>query len=378
LRARPSGVDPPLWRALLAEARGDAATAAGLLAEAGVDDPVRIDDLATMARHGDAAPSWLVARWLTRQALEWLRLRGDERYERARYLSLQGTYWSRADLAVADLPPAYVRLLDSDWVTREIALYGYRALDDFLDGVADPALVERAGEVRSWTRIPLRAYRLGLTEEDWLVVTDLTTSGEHDVLDLGAGAVYPPGAYVLGRLVPIGADDLLFESLPLLLDERTAVDIATAGPPHVMSPLPWAPLLTRAIDQGRLPRMPGAGLRTPIVRDEPVVELPDDDWEPPPDRRWSELVDAGLDEEMASWVQALEEGLRLLPRRPEAGVAVADSLVHVLASDLAMAVVRAKLTGDEIACGWEALAIRVDGALRDACVELAAAARAGE
>jgi hypothetical protein len=376
LRARPPGVDPTRWRVLLVEARGEASAAEGLLADCDVDDPMHVEDLTTMVRHRDAAPPWLVARWLTRQALEWLRLRDDERYRRACYLSLQGTYWSRPDLTVSDLPPAYARALADDWVTREIALYGHQALDDYLDGVAAPDLVGEAGEVRSWTQMPLRAYRLGGTEEDALRVTDLTTSAAHDVLDLGTGTCYPSGAHVLGRLVPIGDDDFLFESLPLLLDERTAVDIATAGPPHHMSPLPWAPLLTRAIDQGRLPRMPGAGLRTPIVNDVPAAELPDDEWEPPPDRRRAELVEAGLDDELAGWVQVLEEGLRLLTSRPETMATVVDSLERVLASDVAMAVVRTRLTGAEIASGWEALADRSEGELRRLCLDLAATARA--
>lgn len=376
LRAQPPGVEPRRWQALLAEARGDPAGALRLLTECGVDDALHVEDLAAVARHGDQVPPWLIARWLTRQALRWMRLRRDERYERARYLCLQGTYWSRADLAMEDVPAAYAKALADDWVTREIALYAYQALDDFLDCVADRRLVETADGIRTWTRMPLRAYRLGRSEDDWLTVTDLTTSREYEVFDLGAGVLYPPGSYALGRLVPVG-DDLLYESLPMLLDERTAVDIATAGPPHSMNPVPWAPLLTRAIDQDRMPRMAGAGLRTPVVRDEPIVELPDDDWEPPPDRRWAELTAAGLDPDLAGWVHVLEEGLRLVSRQPAAAVTIVSALERVLSSADAMRVVRGQLTGAEFAGGWEALAEYVDGDLRRACTELAAT-RAGE
>jgi hypothetical protein len=377
LRAQPPGVDPRRWQALLAEARGDPSTALRLLTEVGEDeDAMLVEDLTTMARHGDQAPPWLIARWLTRQALRWMRLRGDDRYERARILTLRGTYWLQFDLGVEELPPAYARALADDWVTREIALYGYQALDDFLDCVADPRLVDTAGDVRTWTRMPLRAYRLGATEEDWLPVTDLTTSGRHEVFDLGAGTSYPPGAFVLGRVVPVG-DDLLFESLPLLLDERTAVDIATAGPPQRMNPVPWAPLLTRAIDQDRLPPMPGAGLLTPLARDEPAGQLPDDEWEPPPDPRLSELAEVGLDAELAGWVAVLEEGLRLLLRQPAAAGPVVNALERVLPSTEAMRVVRAQLTGAEFASAWGALAECVDGELRRTCASLAAVGRAG-
>lgn len=78
---------------------------------------------------------------------------------------------------------------------------------------------------------------------------------------------------------------------------------------------------------------------------------------------------------MALWVQILEEGLRLLPRQPMAVHTVANTLARILPSDVAMDVVRTRLTGTEIADGWEALAHRVDGELRQTCVELADAAR---
>jgi hypothetical protein len=361
---------------MLAEARGDAATASRLLSDgASEDDAQHLADLAAMERHGEQAPPWLVGRWITRQALRWMRLRGDERYEQSLYLCLQGTYWSRADVTAGDLPPDYAKALADDWVTRELALYGYRVLDEFLDDVAHPRLVEAAGSVASWTRMPLRPYRLADRGDDRLVVSDLVTGCGHEVFDLGTGAFYPLGAEVLGRLVPVDDELWMFETLPLLIDRRTSVDIASALPPHHANPLPWAPLLTRAIDQGRLPRMLGAGLRTPVFDDLPLLDLPDLEWEPPDDERWAELVAAGLDDEMAGWVQVLEEALTMLPRQPAALPAVVDSLDRVLASETAMAVVRDHLTGVEVAAGWEALARQADGELRSACADLAATAR---
>ncbi|HYJ70757.1 MAG TPA: hypothetical protein VEX15_24135 [Nocardioidaceae bacterium] len=376
-RVRPPDVDPRVWRAVRAEAHGDAATALELLSDGDVDDDhLHRQDLGTLVRVGDHAPRWLIARWLTRQALRWLRLTGDERYERSLYLSLQGTYWCRADLAVADLPPAYAQALADDWVTREVALYGYRALDDFLDQVADKQLVDRGGSVRSWTRMPLQAHLLGPTDGDCLTATELTTGFGYDVVDLSDGSVDPAGAYVLGRLVPAGGELSFFECLPLPLDEQTAVDIATACSAHSGDPLPWAHLLTRAIDQGRLPRMPGAGLRTPIIADVAVGELPDVDWEPPPDQRYVELAASGLDAELVGWVQVLEAALPELPDSPAAMREAVGAVERILPSEAAMAVVREHLTGHEIADGWEALATYLEGEPRRISSELAATARA--
>jgi hypothetical protein len=376
-RVRPPDVDPRLWRAVRAEARGDAATALELLSDGDVDDDhLHRQDLSTLALVGDYAPRWLIARWLTRQALRWLRLTRDERYERSLYLSLQATYWSRADLTVADLPPAYARALADDWVTREIALYGYQALDDFLDRVADKQLVDRAGSVRSWARVPLRAYRLGRTDGDCFTATEVATGLEYDVIDLSDGSVDPAGAYVLGRLVPAGGDLSLFECLPLPLDAQTAVDIATARPAHRGDPLPWAPLLTRAIDQGRLPRMPGACLRTLIFEDVALGEPPEETWEPPPDQRFVELAASGLDAELVGWVQVLEMVLPWVPDGSAALRSAVSALERILPSEPAMAVVREHLTGQEIADGWDALATYLEGEHQRICSELAATARA--
>jgi hypothetical protein len=286
-RVRPDGVEPMRWRAVLAEARGDAATASRLLSEcAGEDDDLHRADLTAMVRHADHAPPWLVARWITRQALRWVRLRRDERYSRSLYLCLRATYWSRSELTVADLPPPYAAALANDWVTRELVLYGHRVLDEFLDHVAERRLIDAAGSIRSWTRMPLRPYQLVDGDDDSLVVSDLVTGCGHEVFDLGTGGFYPLGSEVLGRLVPVGDELWMFEALPLLIDRRTAVDLASALPPHHSNPLPWAPLLTRAIDQGRLPRLLGVGLRTPVIDDFPVLGLPDGEWEPRDDERW--------------------------------------------------------------------------------------------
>jgi hypothetical protein len=376
-RVRPPDVDPRVWRAVQAEARGDAATALELLSDADVDDdPLHRQDLRTIAQVGDHAPSWLIARWLTRQALRWLRFTRDERYERALYLSLQGTYWCRADLTVADLPSAYARALADDWVTREIALYAYQALDDFLDRVADKQLVDRAGSVRSWTRMPLRAYRLGPSDLECRTVTEVVAGLEYDVVDLGDGSTDPAGTHVLGRLVPVGGELSLFECLPLPLDEQTAVDIAVAQSAHRGDPLPWAPHLTRAIDQDRLPRMLGTGLRTLIFEDVALGEPPDDGWEPPPDRRFVELAASGLDAELVGWVQILETALPEVSANPAALRAVVSAVDRILPSEAALDVVREHLTGCEIADGWETLATVLDGEQRRTCRELAATARA--
>ena len=361
---------------MLAEARGDAATASRLLWEcSSADDDLHRADLAAMERHLDHAPPWLIGRWLTRQALRWMRLRGDDRYAQSLLLCLQGTYWRQANLTVGDLPAEYARALADDWVTRELALSGFRVLDEFIDEVADPRLVEAAGAIESWSRMPLRPYELVEGDDDDLVVSDLVTGCAHEVFDLGTGGFYPLGSEVLGRLVPVGDEIWMFETLPLLIDRRTSADIASALPPHHTNPLPWLPLLTRAIDQGRLPRMLGAGLRTPVIDDIPVLDLPDGEWEPPPDRRWSELVAAGLDDEMAGWVQVLEEALTMLPRRPAALRTVVDTLDRVLTSETAMTAVRDLLTGSEIAAGWDVVARHADGELRRTCADLAATAR---
>lgn len=250
---RPSTVDADLWQVAEAEARGDAAGALRALDESeSHSDPLHRDDLVAVADAGADAPAWLVDRWVARQVHRWARLVGGWRWDTAMTLGLGTTWWLASNAEPAALPPAYHAILGDDWVTRELAVHRTAGLGDFVRRMATPELLARTGTVRAWSSFAIQPYRLGDHGDGQLEVTPPAGGRTLAVVDRGTGSTYGAGAHVLGRLVPARGGPPGFETLPLLIDERTAEHVVAAGPPRRGDPVPWAPLLTSS-------RSPNAG-----------------------------------------------------------------------------------------------------------------------
>ena len=62
-----------------------------------------------------------------------------------------------------------------------------------------------------------------------LVVTDLKTRQEIELLDLGAGTLCEPGGFLVGRLVPSGTTpETMFDTTPVVVDQQTAQEVAAS------------------------------------------------------------------------------------------------------------------------------------------------------
>jgi hypothetical protein len=138
-------------------------------------------------------------------------------------------------------------VVGESWVYQQVCTYELGGLREFLDVLADDTLAEEAAWARSWTKARMRGLRVEPSDPGVLVVTDLESRQTMQLLDLGAGTLCGPGGFLVGRLVPSGVTpELMFDTTPIVVDKRTAKDVAhsTKGG--------WITALTKAIADRRI------------------------------------------------------------------------------------------------------------------------------
>jgi hypothetical protein len=144
-----------------AERRGDAVHALATMASHPDADgfwrPWRVRLLCQIAMFGPLLPRWATSRWTLAQALQHLGQPGggpDRRVHRAldQAIELRG---GRARLPGRDPIDAVCRVMDNDWVFRQLHLYELGGLRHFLDRVASPDLVAGADRIRDWAKSPM-------------------------------------------------------------------------------------------------------------------------------------------------------------------------------------------------------------------------------
>jgi hypothetical protein len=139
-------------------------------------------------------------------------------------------------------------VVGESWIYQQVCTFELGGLREFLDFIADGQLAQHADWARSWDGAPMRGLRVEPTEPGRLTVTDLKSRDKIELLNLGAGALSAPGAFLVGRLVPSGVSpELMFDTTPVVVDQQTAQEAAgsTRGG--------WITAFTRAIADGRLP-----------------------------------------------------------------------------------------------------------------------------
>ncbi len=181
--------------------------------------PERLDTLFQLAHLGDLVPAWGHARWVLQQAAR-SRAPGmvdlaDEAEARSEELR-----WGPGDRVAYPLDP------ERDWVRRQLLLHDLGGLRRFLDHVASPRLVARAGRVRDWADVPMRGLRLLDAGDRLLRWRDLATGEEHVVPDIGSAHFVGVGQHAVGRLVPVEGGEML-ESVPLDVPAHTAHRVAS-------------------------------------------------------------------------------------------------------------------------------------------------------
>ena len=210
-----------------AEAAGDPATALALVQRMphGPDGrpwwrPERVRRLRQLVALGDAAPGWVWGRWVIAQAAQPRPGRDTDAADVA--VEVRG---GRSTLWGVDPSDAMAKVIDHDWVFRQLILHERRALDHFLRRVAAPRLLDRAGDIGSWVGVPMGAYELVHERADRIGWRDLSTGATVETLNLGGASLMALGEVAVGRVVH--ADGVaLFESAPLCVPSDVAHDVA--------------------------------------------------------------------------------------------------------------------------------------------------------
>jgi hypothetical protein len=214
-----------------AERRGDAMEALATMA-AHPDGlafwrPWRVRALGQIAMFGPLLPRWATSRWILAQALQHLGLPGgvaNRRVHRAleQAIELRG---GRDRLPGRDPLDAVCKVMDHDWVFRQLHLYELGGLRYFLDRVAAPDLVSGADRIRDWATTPMGGFRLLERAAGTIAWQDLALGEPVSTANIGTATLVVPGDCVIGRMVPIEAG-AMFESAPLIVPEDVAFRVA--------------------------------------------------------------------------------------------------------------------------------------------------------
>jgi hypothetical protein len=217
-----------------AERRGDARAALRIMGSRmlGPDGerfwrPWRVNRILQAMMLGEALPAWGVSRWIAAQAHETLGTLGmaaDPRRRRCEELTLE-IRGGLDGLSIHGEQDARCKLMDRDWVYRQLFLYELGGLDTFVRRVATPDLLAGADHIHDWVLAPMTALRL-VERAPGTVTWEYVETGELiELPNIGSAAMVVPGEHVLGRLVPIEAGVML-ESAPLVVPQRTARRVA--------------------------------------------------------------------------------------------------------------------------------------------------------
>lgn len=255
---RPADAAPYLETILAAdaaEASGDAAGALAVMSTQPVGPdgrpfwrPPRVRRLRQVVELGDDLPGWAVSRWVLAIALQSLDRSTPCR--RARDLAVEArggpqTLWG------VDEADAMSKVVDHDWVYRQLFLYELGGLDQHLRRAAPAALVEKADGIREWSRTPMGGFEYVAQDGHTIAWIDLGTGGSLQTINVGGACMLAPGEGALGRVVEVEGG-AIFESAPLWVPIDVARRVAEA-------PYDWLSVLSAAC------RRPDAELLVEIV-----------------------------------------------------------------------------------------------------------------
>ena len=263
----------PLLRATDdAEARGDAMGALEII-ERHLDDgraddfwrPARLTRLSQLSVFRSVLPRWATSRWILDQAAQCLDDRGRHRARRAMEIAV-ATRGGASTLVGHDRADALAKVIDHDWVYRQVLLYDLGALEGFLARTATPDLVAGADRIREWARTPLSAFRLVTETPRTLAWRELATGREVTAINIGSNSLVLPDECAIGRLVPIEEGGAMFETVPLYVPDDVALRVAE-------QPAEWLAAVADGCRPDRPPqdRMSTRGHHFRLLTDVPLV-----------------------------------------------------------------------------------------------------------
>ncbi len=230
-------MEPWLWAmqdADEAERRGDATAALAAVRRRllGPDGqlfwrPSRLCRLEQLVLLDGFVPPWARSRWILEQALQHLSEtdRGPtSRGSRALVLAaeVRGDVLGAKGVGSRD---RHARVMDRDWVYRQVRLFELGGLAAFLRDGCSPDLVASADRIREWELTPMGGYVYLGPAEETLLWRDLASGTAVRTPNIGTGLGLAPGAAVIGRAVPVEGG-VMFESVPLAVPRQLAADVA--------------------------------------------------------------------------------------------------------------------------------------------------------
>ena len=153
--------------------------------------PWRVRYLTQLAGLGPLLPRWATSRWILAQALQALHEGSRDRTRRALEIAIE-LRGGEGELPGMDAMDAKCKVMDHDWVYRQVFLYELGGLHDFLRRRASADLVAGADRIREWARAPMGAYRLLDRAADVTTWEDLATGAEIRLANIGSGALVVP------------------------------------------------------------------------------------------------------------------------------------------------------------------------------------------
>ena len=239
-----------------AERRGDAQEALRLIDDhlLGPDGrvfwrPARIHRLSQVVLLGADLPRWAVSRWIVAQAHDELGPPGDRLTRRCLDVALEVRGGTQGLSRYGD-DDARCKVIDHDWVFRQLYLYELGGLARFVRTRATPDLIAGADSIHGWIRAPMVALRLVDRASDTVTWQRLDTGEEVEIANIGSAAVVIPGEHVLGRLVPI-ASGWMLEGAPLVVPRVAAEQVACDPTSWIDAVREWrAEIQTGGFDDG--------------------------------------------------------------------------------------------------------------------------------
>ena len=252
-----------------AERRGDARAALDLMEEHpggfGFWRPWRVRALLQMAMFGSLLPPWATSRWILAQAGQQLPdQRGgleSRRVQRALELAVE-LRGGRASLPGGDPRDALCKVMDHDWVFRQLHLYEFGGLRHFLGRGASADLVSGADRIQEWAAAPMGGFRLLGSQSATVTWEDLAVGEPVVTPNIGSAVLVEPGECVIGRLVPIEGG-AMFEGVPLVVPEAVAVRVAR-------DPASWIDALRSTSEGTAGPEVEAAGDTSGFLSDVPM------------------------------------------------------------------------------------------------------------
>ncbi|MCW2794892.1 MAG: hypothetical protein JWM79_389, partial [Nocardioides sp.] len=204
--------------------------------------PWRVRRLVELDFWRPVLPGWATSRWILAQALQHLPDQpgpvASHRVHRALAIAIE-LRGGPQNLPGVDPDDARCRVIDHDWVYRQLHLYELGGLSHFLDRVAPADLVAGADRIRDWAAAPMGGYRLLARDARTVTWHDLADDETVRTPNIGTAALVIPGECVIGRLVPIEGGSM-FECAPLVVPDALTREVAL-DPPGWVDALRSAP-----------------------------------------------------------------------------------------------------------------------------------------